>query len=101
MAPREHHGLSRHCLECIVASLGVHMEWLHKQWVIKQKQESQPILQLMKQEVMQKRLEDHILRDDDSTHTFSAWWKELGDDEVVEVQLLHAVCVCVYVCVYA
>ena len=77
------------CLECIVASLGVHTERLHKQRVIKQKQEHQLILQMTKHEVMQKRLEDHVLHDDDSAHTFSAWWKELDGDEVVEVQFPH------------
>lgn len=83
------HGNYLFCLECIVASLGVHTERLHKQRVIKQKQEHEPILQMTKQEVMQKRLEDHVLHDDESAHTFSAWWKELDDDEVVEVQFPH------------
>ena len=45
------HGNYLFCLECIVASLGVHTERLHKQRVIKQKQEQQPILQMTKHEV--------------------------------------------------
>ena len=83
------HGNYLFCLECIVASLGVHTERLHRQRLIKQKQEHQPVLQMTKQEVTQKRLEDHVLRDDESAQTFSAWWKELDDDEVVEVQFPH------------
>lgn len=59
------------CLECIVASLGVHTERLHKQRVIKQKQEHEPILQMTKQEVTQKRLEDYVLRDDECSHLLS------------------------------
>ena len=77
------------CLKCIVASLAVHTERLHKQRLIKQKQEHQPVLQMTKQEVTQNRLEDYVLHDDGSAQTFSAWWKELDDDEVVDVQFPH------------
>ena len=67
----------------------MHTERLHKQRLIKQKQEHEPIVDMTKGEVAQKRLEDYVLRDDDDVHTFSAWWKELDADEVVEVQLPH------------
>ena len=83
------HGNYLFCLNCIVAALGVHTERLHKQRLIKQKQEYQPILHMTKSEVTQKRLVDHVLHDDDSAHTFSAWWTELDDTEVVNVQFPH------------
>ena len=83
------HGNYLFCLDCIVATLGVHTERLHKQRLIKQKQEHQPIVQMTKKEVIEKQLEDYVLHEDESVHTFSAWWREIGEDDVVEVQYPH------------
>ena len=85
MALRQRHGWSQQ----LPLLPGVHCSFLmcaHR--TNRQKQEHQRILQMMKHEVMQKRLEDHVLHDNESAHTFSAWWKEL-DDKVVEVQFPH------------
>ena len=44
---------------------------------------------MMKQEVVEKRLEDHVLHNNDNMLTFGGWWKLVDDDEVVEVQYPH------------
>jgi hypothetical protein len=76
-------------MDCIVAALGVHTERLHKQRRIKQRQKHQPIVEMTKEEVQQRRLEDYVIHDDDDMQTFSVWWKGVAENEVVEVQFPH------------
>jgi len=102
------HGNFLFCEDCIVACLGVHTERLHKQRVIKQKQKQQPILEMTKREVCQKKLESHVLHEDDDLLTFSVWWRTVADEEKVEVQFPHerhglagryrSICRCVRMC---
>ena len=45
---------------------------------------------MSKAEVEEKKLVDHVLRDDDDPElTFVAWWKNVDIDEIVEVQYPH------------
>lgn len=57
--------------------------------LVRQKQNDQPIVELTKKEVAEKRLEDYVLQDDDDMLMFGAWWKLVDDKEVVEVQYPH------------
>ena len=45
-------------------------------------------MEMTKKDVVEQRLEDHVLHDDE-TLTFGAWWKTVEDGEVVEVQYPH------------
>ena len=65
----------------------MHTERLHKQRVIKQKQ--QPVIVMTKGEVQQRRLESHVLHEDEEMLTVSVWWQTVTADEEVEVQLPH------------
>ena len=44
---------------------------------------------MTKKEVIEQKLEDYVLHDDDEVQTFGAWWKTVDSDEVVEVQYPH------------
>lgn len=83
------HGNLLFCNSCIVACLDVHCSRIRKQRIIKQKQKQEPILEMTKKEVTEKKLVDYVLNGDDELLTFQAWWKTLDDDEVVEVQYPH------------
>ena len=54
------------CQECILACLGVHGECLHKQWAIMQKQKREPKVVMTKAEVEPKRIENHVLHDNEN-----------------------------------
>ena len=75
--------------ECLVSCLGIHTTRITHQRIIKQKQKDEPIVELTKKEVAEKRLEDYVLHDDDDMLTFGTWWKSVDDEEVVEVQYPH------------
>lgn len=46
------------------------------------------MVELPKKEVIEKKLTDYVLNDDE-TLTFAAWWKTLEDGDLVEVQYPH------------
>ena len=48
----------------------------------------QPIVE-MTEELVEQKLEEHVLHDDDELQTFGAWWKTVEDDKVVEAQYPH------------
>ena len=84
------HGNFLFCEDYIVACLDVHTERLHKQRIIKRKQKQQPIVEMTKGEVSEKRLESYVLHgDDEDLLTFAVWWRTLDDDQEVEVQYPH------------
>ena len=43
---------------------------------------------MTKKEVLERKLTNHVLNDDE-TLTFGAWWKTLEEDDTVEVQYPH------------
>ena len=63
--------------------LDVYTTCLQRQCLVKQ---DQPIVEITKQDVVEKRLENFILHD---MLTMVAWWKTVEDDEVVELQYPH------------
>lgn len=77
------------CQQCIIACFGVQSERLHKQRVIKQKQNDQPIVQMTKINVQHQRLEQYVLHSYEDMQTFDSWWKALAEDEMIEVQFPH------------
>ena len=84
------HGNFLFCRDCLVACLDVHTTHLQHQRLIKQKQKDQPVIQMTKQDVVEKRLEKFVLHDvEDDMLMFEAWWKTVEDDEVLEVQYPH------------
>lgn len=84
------HGNLLFCRDCLVTCLDIHTTRIHKQRLIKQRQKEQPILEMTKKEVIEQKLEDYVLHDDDDeVQTFGAWWKTVDSDEVVEVQYPH------------
>lgn len=78
------------CSFAVIAS-GLHGSRIQRQREIKRHQKEQPIVVLSKKEVEEKRLVDCVLRDDDSgeTTTFATWWKDVEEDDIVEVQYPH------------
>ena len=52
------------CQDCLVACLDVHTTWLQCQRLIKQKQKDQPIVEITKHNVVEKRLVLHDLEDE-------------------------------------
>lgn len=83
------HGNFLYCQECIMATLGVHSQRLHRQRVVKQNQKHHPIVQMTKSEVVQQKLENFVLHENEEVQTFSVWWMALAADEEVEVQFPH------------
>ena len=76
--------------DCPVTCLDVHTTRLQRQRLIKQKQKDEPIVEMTKDNVVEKRLENFVLHDlEDEMLTFDAWWKTVEGDEVVEVQYPH------------
>ena len=59
------------CRDCLVACLGVHTSRIQHQRMIKQEQ---PIIQMSKEEVEEKRLVEYVLRKDEVL-PFMVWWK--------------------------
>ena len=83
------HGNLLFCRDCLVTCLDIHTTCIQRQRCVKQCQKKQPILEITKLEVEEEKLMDYVLRDDDETLTFAAWWKTLDQDEIVEVQYPH------------
>ena len=83
------HGNLLYCRDCLVACLGVHTSRIQRQRQIKQRQKEQPIVEMTKEEVEDRKLVDCVLREDEEVLTFAAWWKTVDKDEVVEVQYPH------------
>ena len=74
--------------DCLVACFGVHTR-IQRQRQIKQRQKEQPIVEMSKVEVEDRKLVDFVLRKDEEVLTFADWWKTVDEDEVVEVQYPH------------
>ena len=49
----------------------------------------QPIVEMTKREVQEKRLVDCVLQDDDELLTFALWWKTKDDNDTIKVQYPH------------
>jgi hypothetical protein len=79
------------CRDCLATCFGLHCSRIQRQREIKRRQKEQPIEELSKKEVEEKRLVDCVLRDDDvcETTTFATWWKNVEEDDIVEVQYPH------------
>ena len=76
------HGNFLFCRDCLVACFDVRTTRLQHQRLIKQKQKDQPVIQMTKQDVVEKRLEKFVLHDvEDDMLTFEVWWKAVEDEE--------------------
>ena len=77
------------CRDCLATCFGLHSSRIQRQREIKRRQKEQPIVELLKKEVEEKKLVDCVLRDDDNGETFATWWKNVDEDDIVEVQYPH------------
>ena len=59
---------------------------------LKQRMREEPIVEMTKREVEEKRLVDCVLQEDDELLTFALWWKSKDEDDIVEVQYPHHQC---------
>ena len=66
--------------------MDAHTSRLQRQRLVKAKQKNEPIVEMTKKEVIEKRLENFVLYDVESRTTFDVWWKTVDDEEAVEVQ---------------
>ena len=64
----------------VTACLGVHTTRIQRQRVIKQRMREEPIVEMTKREVQEKRLVDCVLQDDDELLTFALWWTTKDED---------------------
>lgn len=71
-----------------MACLGVHTTRLQRQRDIKRLQFQNPVMEIIKKEVIERNLTDFVLNDDEML-TFGAWWKTVDEDDAVEVQYPH------------
>lgn len=78
-----------YCAVCIRVSLGVSKQRLANQRKIKRQQSQVPIVEMEKSEVEEKRLGEYIIMPDDVNSAFSAWWRSVSADTVVQVRFPH------------
>ena len=77
------------CRDCLATCLELHGSRIQHQREIK-RQKEQPIVEMSKKEVEEKRLVDCVLQDDNGDMTtFATWWKSVEEDDIVEVQYPH------------
>jgi hypothetical protein len=78
------HGNYMYCYECILAYIDVGIQRLARQRKIKQELSQHTIVMKSKSEISQLKLEKFVVLPSTDAN-FQDWWKELGDDEDVEV----------------
>lgn len=78
-----------YCAACIRASLGVSKDRLARQCNIKRQQSQQPIVEMPKSEVEEKRLGDHVVMPIGLETSFNTWWRSQDASTIVQVRYPH------------
>lgn len=78
-----------YCAACIRASLGVSKDRLTRQRNIKRQQSQQPIVEMPKSEVEEKRLGDRVVMPASLEVSFKTWWRSQNPSTIVQVRYPH------------
>ena len=78
-----------YCAACIRASLGVSKDRLARQRNIKRQQSQQPIVEMPKSEVEEKRLGDRVVMPIGLETSFKTWWRSQDASTIVQVRYPH------------
>ena len=78
-----------YCCQCICAALGICKDRLTRQRNIKRQQSQQPIVQMLKTEVEEKRLGEYVVMPANEGTAFKRWWRGLAGSTSVQVRYPH------------
>lgn len=78
-----------YCCTCVHAALGVSKHRLTRQRNIKRNQSQNPIVNMLKSEVEEKRLGDFVVMPQNVEASFKTWWRGLLPASTVEVRYPH------------
>ena len=77
------------CCQCVCAALGVCKDRLTRQRNVKRQQYQEPIVEMAKTEVEEKRLGNYIVMPADEGTAFKTWWRGLAGSAIVQVRYPH------------
>ena len=78
-----------YCAKCIRLAFGISKQRLARQRKMKQDSSREPIVQMTKAEVEEKRLSDAVIMPSDCDEAFSKWWRSIAPEEVLSVRYPH------------
>ena len=78
-----------YCAACIRASLGLSKDRLARQRNIKRQQSQQPIVEMEKSKVEEKRLGDCVIMPAGLETSFKSWWRSQDASTIVQVRYPH------------
>ena len=78
-----------YCCNCISIALGISKQRLANQRRIKREQSHEPIVEMTKAEVEEKRLGDYVIMPEGIETAFHAWWRYVPVDTGVKVRYPH------------
>lgn len=78
-----------YCYNCIRASLGVSKDRLTRQRRIKREESKNPVVQMSKSEVEEKRLAQYVIMPGEVESFFKVWWRSTDPSATVHVRYPH------------
>ena len=79
-----------YCSECIRNAFSISKKRLVRQRAMKQKESSEPIREMKKNEVEEQHLGEYVVMPDGCIDCFSTWWASLSHDSAVQVRYPHS-----------
>ena len=78
-----------YCAKCIRIAFGISKQRLSRQRKMKQSASLEPITQLTKAEVEEKRLVEFVIMPSGCDEAFSTWWKSKSSADIISVRYSH------------